>query len=89
MSSFKIEKLNDTNYHSWKQKIFHLLVLKDLDGHIDGTRPVAAADGAAWDTSDAKAQAFIALTVSDQLTVGKRQRCIYVSGNVEHDSRCI
>jgi len=67
MSSFKIEKLNDNNYHSWKQKIFHLLVLKDLDGHIEGNRPVREADQPSWDASDAKAQAFIALTLSDQL----------------------
>jgi len=67
MSSFKIEKLKDTNYHSWKQKIFHLLVLKDLDQHIEGTRPTNAEEHCTWDVSDAKAQAFIALTLSDQL----------------------
>lgn len=67
MSSFKIEKLNGNNYHSWKQKIFHLLVLKDLQDHIDGQKPQIEDDMPSWRASDAKAQAFIALTLSDQL----------------------
>lgn len=53
--------------HSWKQKIFHLLVLKDLDGHIAGDRPESEADQVKWDALDAMAQAFLALTLSDQL----------------------
>lgn len=81
MSSFNIEKLNDSNYHSWKQKIFHLLVLKDLGGHIEGNRPEKEEDQPAWDASDAKAQAFIALTLSDQLLENVRDVGIY-SGRV-------
>lgn len=67
MSSFKIEKLKYNNCHSWlmEEKIFHLLVLKDLHRHIEGTRPVTEADPPSWNSSDAKAQAFIVLTLSD------------------------
>lgn len=32
--SMKIEKLMETDYHAWKQKIVILLPLKDVDGYI-------------------------------------------------------
>ena len=36
----KNEKLNDTNFHSWKQKIVLLLSLRDLSDYIKENAPV-------------------------------------------------
>ena len=71
-SSSKIEKLNASNFHAWKQKIFHLLVLKDLEEYIDADPPVGA-DLAAWRKKDIKAQAIIGLTLSDDLLENVRE----------------
>ena len=38
-SSVKIEKLTTDNYHAWKLKIQHALVLKDLDDYINSDPP--------------------------------------------------
>ena len=71
-SSAKIEKLNATNFHAWKQKIFHLLVLKDLEEYIEADPPVGT-DLAAWRKKDIKAQAIIGLTLSDDLLENVRE----------------
>ncbi len=67
MSGFKIEKLSDSNYHVWKQKILHLLALKDLEYLIEDDPPADAADLSTWAKRDKKAQAVIGLSLSDQL----------------------
>ena len=71
-SSAKIEKLNASNFHAWKQKIFHLLVLKDLEEYIDADPPTGA-NLAAWRKKDIKAQAIIGLTLSDDLLENVRE----------------
>ncbi len=48
MSGFKIEKLSDSNYHAWKQKILHFLALKDLEDLIEDDPPADAADLPTW-----------------------------------------
>ena len=37
----KIEKLGESNFHVWKQKVELLFAFRELDGHIDetATRP--------------------------------------------------
>lgn len=39
-SSTKIEKLNDSTFHAWKQKIVLILALKDLDDSIEDDPPI-------------------------------------------------
>ena len=65
--SSKIEKLGESNFHAWKQKIEHLLALKDLSDFIEESSPPDGADKAAWKKKDRKAQAVIGLTLSDDL----------------------
>ncbi len=67
LSTTKIDKLNESNYFAWKQKIVLLLALKDLDDHLDGQKPVDAVQQAAWVKKDRKAQAVIGLTLSDAM----------------------
>ncbi len=67
VSGFKIEKLSDSNYHAWKQKILHLLALKDLEDLIEDDPPADAADLPTWAKRDKKAQAVIGLSLSDHL----------------------
>jgi len=60
----KIEKLNDSNYHAWKQKVLLLLALKDLDQYIDQNfleSNVESAEKRA--RGDRKAQAVIGLSL--------------------------
>ena len=46
--SSKIEKLNDTNFHAWKQKIIHLLTLKDLEEYVTESPPESQSELSAW-----------------------------------------
>lgn len=39
-SPVKIEKLSDSNYFAWKQKIVSVLSLKGLDQHIEDSHPL-------------------------------------------------
>jgi gag-polypeptide of LTR copia-type len=67
---FKIDKLNDKNYHTWKQKIELLLAFRDLDEVVFGDPPPDMATdeeaGYAFKKLDAKAKAVIGLTLSDE-----------------------
>ena len=65
--SSKIEKLSETNFHAWKQKIKHLLALKDLSEFIEESSPSDDSDKANWKRKDRKAQAIIGLTLSDDI----------------------
>ncbi len=40
----KLEKLNNTNFHAWKQKIQLVLSLRELDDFIDDDPPAMDAD---------------------------------------------
>ena len=64
--SMKIEKLNDSNYHIWKQKILLHLALRDLDLVIDGTPPTDPKELEIWNRNDRKAGAVIGLSLSDE-----------------------
>lgn len=69
MDSFggiKIEKLGEDNFHVWKQKVELLLALKDLDDHLESTRPTDDDELSAWKKKDAKARAVIGLSISDE-----------------------
>lgn len=72
--SSKIEKLNSTNFYAWKQKIKHLLALKDLDEFIDDDPPSRTDESfKAWTRKDIKAQATIGLTLSDEMLANTRE----------------
>lgn len=66
-SGFKIEKLSDSNYHVWKQKIELVLAFRELSDHLE-SRPVPTnnADLSIWLKNDAKAKAIIGLSLSDE-----------------------
>ena len=71
--SSKIEKLSENNFHAWKQKIKHLLALKDLSEFIEESSPSDDTDSATWKRKDRKAQAIIGLTLSDDILENVRE----------------
>ena len=64
--STKMEKLHDSNYFAWKQKIVLVLALKDLDDSIERDPPRAVGRLIEWKKNDRKARAIIALSLSDE-----------------------
>ena len=65
-TSTKIEKLHDSNFHAWKQKIVMVLALKDLDDFVESDPPADSEQLAKWMKSDRKARAIIGLSLSDE-----------------------
>ena len=66
-STTKIDKLNGHNFHAWKQKIIHLLALKDLEDYIDEDPPDHTSPRfATWRKKDKKAQATIGDNCQEQ-----------------------
>ncbi len=67
-SNFKIEKLNDQNFHVWKVKVRMLLSIKELDEHLDDSSPPEENNPKyhEWKKKDKKARAFIGLTLSNR-----------------------
>ena len=65
-TSVKIEKLNDNNFHIWKQKIQLHLALRDLDQYIDSNPPTEEKELEIWNRGDRKARAIIGLSLSDE-----------------------
>ena len=65
---FKIEKLTESNFHVWKQKVELILAFREIDEHIDDSaaRPTAQTELEKWLKDDAKARAVIGLTLSDE-----------------------
>ena len=57
--STRIEKLSDSNFHTWKQKIILVLALKDLDDLIDLDAPKEKSELEKWTKRDRKARAII------------------------------
>ena len=51
-SATKIEKLTDSNFHFWKQKIVLLLALKDLDDFIEDDPPAPTVKGDPTETGE-------------------------------------
>lgn len=65
-SLVKIDKLTDTNFYVWKQKIQLLLALRDLDEYIDCDTPAETSENyKSWLRADSKARAIISLSLSD------------------------
>ena len=64
MGMFKVEKLNDSNFHYWKQQVEYALALKELSDYILPTsdRP-SPSDAAKATRDDAKAKAVIGMTL--------------------------
>jgi hypothetical protein len=66
----RFDKLNDKNYHTWKQKIELLLAFRDFDEVVFGDPPPDMATDEevayAFKRLDAKAKAVIGLTLSDE-----------------------
>ncbi len=58
-SSIKLEKLSNSNYYAEKQKILHVLALKDLEDFIKDNPPEEPNEIVAWKKKDRKAQAII------------------------------
>ena len=67
--SVRIEKLTDSNFHIWKQKIQLLLALKDVELHIIESEVPDVSDSddrRTWLRDDNKAKAIIGLSLSDE-----------------------
>lgn len=52
--SFKIEKLGESNFHVWKQKVELVLSFRELDIHIrkDAQEPTENDEKTAWQKND-------------------------------------
>jgi len=71
MGGIKIDKLTETNFHEWRQRIKMFLALRDLDDTLDeDSKPTDAetCELEVWKRRDTKASAIIGLTLgSEQL----------------------
>jgi len=71
MRGIKIDKLTETTFHEWRQRIKMVLALRDLDNLLDEDGKPTNADTrelAVWKRRDTKASAIIGLTLgSEQL----------------------
>ena len=66
---FKVEKLNDTNFHTWKQTVEYALGLKELADHIlprSDQEQQSSAISAKWSKDDLKAKAVIGMTLGKE-----------------------
>lgn len=73
-SGLKVEKLNDSIFCAWKQRMQLLLAWKELDDHIeDDAQPRDDDDHSTWRRKDKKAMACIGLTLSDALLENVRE----------------
>ena len=68
-STPRFDKLNHSNYHFWKIKIRHILILKDLESFLDDDPPSTATPTqiTEWKKGDKKAQAVIGLSLQDDI----------------------
>ena len=70
-SSTKIDKLDNSNYHFWKIRIEHLVILKDLEIFLNddppGSETSTADQIALWRKKENKAQAIVGLSLSNEL----------------------
>lgn len=65
--SFKIEKLGESNFHIWKQKVLLALAFRELEGHVSTVRaPTDPTELLAWNKNDAKARAIIGFTLNNE-----------------------
>eukprot|EP00171_Calliarthron_tuberculosum_P018138 IDg18138t1 len=71
-ADIRMQKLNDSNFHSWKQKIKYVLGHRQVDEMIySRLRPENPPDGTEevlkWLRKDKTAQMTISLTLSDEM----------------------
>ena len=66
---FSVDKLNSKNYSTWKFKLTHYLIAKDLWGVVDGseTEPTEATVKAQYEKKLKQAMSLIVFSVSDNL----------------------
>lgn len=71
MGGIKIDKLNESNFHEWRQRIQMVLALRDMDDMLNKENTPREEDTQAmalWERRDVKARAIIGLTLgSEQL----------------------
>ncbi len=72
-TSMKTEKLTEGNFYAWRQKIQHILALRNLDDFIEDDNVCPRRTGengeevATWLKKDKKARAIIGRSLSDEL----------------------
>ena len=69
VGSIRIDKLTDSNFYVWKQKIQLLLALRDVDEYIVAGRVPSekhAEERKKWIRGDSKAKALIGLSLSNE-----------------------
>lgn len=69
---WSVDKLNSSNYSTWKFKLKHFLIAKELYGYVDGSIDQPASTASATDKNDYstksnKAFSHIVLAVGDEL----------------------
>ncbi len=63
----KLEKVNNTNFHAWKQEMQFVLSLRQLYDFVNDDPPTMDADNyPEWCKNDRKAVARIGLSLSDE-----------------------
>lgn len=67
--SVKIEKLDESNFHIWKQKIDLILAYREVDHVVSETNPHVdgSPEHSKWKQSDKVARAVIGLSLSDEM----------------------
>ena len=64
---FKVVKLSDDNFHTWKQRIELVLAYRQLDEHIaNDPLDESAENFSSWKRADARAKAIIGLSLSEE-----------------------
>ena len=69
MGGIKIDKLTETKFHEWSQRIKMVLALRDLEDMLDEDGKPTDADAhelAVWKRRDTKASAIIGLTLGSE-----------------------
>ena len=72
-TSIKIDQLKESNYHAWKIRIQHVLILKGLKDLIVNDPPTDTTALQAWTQKDQKTQAVIGLSLSDEMLENVRE----------------
>lgn len=73
-TKMNIEKLNNTNYFTWKLKMKLILIKEDLWDVIGGERPTSARSLLQWRKRDQRALAFIGEALDDSQLIHLRDK---------------
>jgi len=81
----RIEKLDDSNYESWKMDVESLLIYDDLWEYTSGEtlKPAEEKNASVWITKDRKARACILLALSKSQK-SSRDGCENFEGGLGH-----